>query len=151
MFELSAIGNKACGWSFASKGLNALFCSRIYTSGILTILIVLLIMILYPCKKGTPCLILVKLGFYVFICTYITIFIHDGILHKESNDKLGESKNDNFINSIGSDDVVYGNDNIPVKPNPNVIGGEGIVGDGICCNGGDSSNSSNDVFAMYGV
>ena len=54
MIELCALGGDTYKCSFASRGMNNLFCNKFYTAGILTAMIIILIMVIYPCKKGTP-------------------------------------------------------------------------------------------------
>jgi hypothetical protein len=122
------------GWSFASKGMNNLFINKLYTSAILTIVVILLIMILYPCKKNTPVYMLGKLGFYIFITSLSIIFIHDCVVYNKNKSNDDISKNNEFVDTIGDDDVVYRSDKvIPVIPaidiensksESNIIGGD---------------------------
>lgn len=133
------------GWSFASKGMNGLFTSRIHTTAILTIMVIILIMLLYPCKQNTPMWILLKLGFYIFIVSISIIFIHDCVLYNK-NIKDKESKNsDSMVENINTDNVVYDNDK--VKVSPQTIDKEVSNENNTSIRGGDTEQ----LFAMYGV
>lgn len=145
MIELSALSENTCGWSFASKGMNNLFCNKFYTAGMLTAMIIILIMVLYPGKKGTPVFVVFKLAFYILICSYLVIFVRDGILNKKTTLETEGGKTDAFINALGGDDPVYGDNSITVTP---AFSKGGDVLDNTV---NDSSVATEDVFAMYGV
>ena len=139
--ELSESLKNTCGSQFVSRGMNRLFCSKFYTTLILTIIILILIMIIYPCQKGTPYWVLGKLGLYIFVGSLVILFIHDGVLYSTIKKEIKGGESDAFISSIGGDNVVFGGEAMPVKPN--VIGVENT--NNIC--GGESDQ----LFAMYGV
>lgn len=155
-FALSDFLKSTCGWSFSSRGMNTLFCNKFYTSGLLTIIIVVLIMLIYPCKQGTPLWITFKLGFYIMVFTLGIMFIHDGVMYYDYQKVQAADNSNSFVNGISSgNDVVYGGDTVPVTPA--TYGGDGMTGDGECCDmgGGDSKtenkNSSEEIFSMFGV
>jgi hypothetical protein len=158
--EISTMMKDTFGWSFSSRGLNNLFSNKLYTSMILTILILILIMNIYPCKKGTSAHITFKLGFYILMTSLAIIFIHDGILHGlyEKN-KIGGDE-ESFINALSSgNNTAFKNDNTTIKPNlsGNLVGGDGIIGDNVSCIrvGGDTTphndDSNDSLFKLYGV
>ena len=137
-FELSESLKNTCSMTFASRGVNLIFSNKIYTSAILTIMIIVLIMILYPGKKGTPFWIVGKLGVYIFLVSLAIIFIHNGVVYSAFENKNGNKEIDGFINSIGDDtNIAFRGDNIAVKPktdgNRDVentkVGGNQIGGD----------------------
>jgi hypothetical protein len=90
--------------SFLSKGLTRLFNSRIYTTAILTVMVIILIMIMYPCKQNTPTWVLLKLGFYIFIVSIGVIFMHDCVILKENNEKRGDAEDSDIINIVTDKD-----------------------------------------------
>jgi hypothetical protein len=143
-FELSESLKKTCGMTFASRGLNTLFSSNFYTTLILTILILLLITVIYPCKKGTPFWLVGKLGFYIFITTLAILFIHDGVSYTAYQKSVVGGEDDEFVESLGgSDNIAFSGDKLPVNPK---FGGEMMTGDGECCGG-----NTEEIFARYGV
>lgn len=159
--ELSNIINSTFGFSFKSRGVNNIFTNKIYTSAILTILIVFLIMIIYPCKKNTPGYILGKLIFYIFIATLGIIFIHDCIMYNNYESKKEQQGSDEFIDNIGGN-IAYeeGKDIItvsPAKDKINIAGGDEMTGFNECSGitGGELDNTvggdSNHLFELYGV
>ena len=158
-FDLSNSLKTTCGWSFASKGMNGIFVSRFYTTAILTVMIIILVMILYPCKKNTPVWILVKLGFYVFLVSLGMIFIHDCVVFHEYEKKVGGDESDEFIGGLnGSGNIAFGgsDDRVDVK-HGSKSGGEEMSGFGECSGVGGSRDThsvggdTDAIFAMYGV
>ena len=110
-----------------------IFRNKLYTSAMLTITIIIIIILLYPVKSNTPSYVLLKLGFYIFLASISFIIMHGSALHNDNK----KSKEDNDISNI-TDATNGGNitlGNMPVHPNTrNTMGG----------------NSSN-IFNMYGV
>ena len=157
--EISNILKDSCGWSFSSRGLNSLFCNKFYTALILTIIILILIMNIYPCKKGTPAWITFKLGFYVLMASLAILFIHDGIVYGIHEKSIEGGKTDSFIDGLGSDmNPAFASDATPILPDlthPNKhTGGDGMTGDNTCCIsvGGQSQPEENEeLFARFGV
>jgi hypothetical protein len=157
-FDLSNSLKTTCGWSFASKGMNGLFVSRFYTTAILTVMIIILVMILYPCQKNTPIWVLVKLGFYVFLVSLGMIFIHDCVVFHEYEKKVGGDESDDFIGGLnGGGNIAFSgsDDKVEVKHTTKKVGGDEMTGfseySGV---GGDTQSVGGDteaIFAMYGV
>jgi hypothetical protein len=118
-FELGDSLKNTCNWTFQSNGMNSLFCSKFYTTAITTIMVIILIMIIYPCKKNTPPWLLFKLGFYIFILNLGIIIMHDGVVLSTLKEKMGGNESETFIDHIHSDskDSAFSNDSIPVSPN----------------------------------
>jgi hypothetical protein len=135
-------------WTFMSKGLSRLFGSRIYTTAILTLMIIILIMIMYPCKLNTPTWILLKLGFYIFLVSISVIFMHDCVILNAEGIKKGGDDEDEVINSItrGGDDVAFSSEKVEVKPD-DVPHDKTYGGSQYESVGGDAD----EIFGMYGV
>ena len=165
-FELSNSLKNTCGWSFASKGMNGLFVSKFYTTAILTIMIIVLIMILYPCQKNTPVWLLGKLGFYIFIVTLSVIFVHDCVIYHTYEKELNEDETSQFIGGLdGGENIAFSGIGDRVKidigskknhdSNCDEVSGFGEstekcddYSNDVDVVGGDSTDS---IFAMYGV
>jgi hypothetical protein len=137
--ELSNTINDTCGWSFSSKGMKNIFCNKFYTSAVLTLIVLVLIMIIYPCKRGTPVWVLFKLGFYILMFSFGIFVIHDSLMKNyHMDEKIGGESSD-FIESLGGENnVMY--EKIDVRPARSEV----------------SKNNSPDaaqeeLFSMYGV
>ena len=146
-FELSESLKNTCSMTFASRGVNAIFSNKIYTSAILTIMIIVLIMILYPGKKGTPFWIVGKLGVYIFLVSLAVIFIHNGVVYSAFENKKGNKEIDGFISNLGDDsNIAFKGDNIAVKPKTNInIDNKNVKG------GFNYAGENDDFFASFGV
>ena len=145
-FELSEYLKNTCGLTFASRGLNVIFCNKFYTTIILTIIILMIITIMYPCKQGTPFWIVGKVGLYIFMATITILFIHDSVTHSTNAKTMGGADNDDFVEGLtGDNNVAFSGDNINIKPK---------FGVNYTTNGGDEngpSSNSEDLFKMFGV
>jgi hypothetical protein len=154
-FELSNSLKSTCGWSFASKGMNCLFASRFYTTAILTIMIIILIMIIYPVKKNTPVWLLVKLGFYIFIVSLGMIFIHDCVIYHEYEKEVSISESENFIGGLDSDkNIPFKGSDDQMEVNPKQCSETDTVGADIDTVGTDTDTVGGDsehIFKLYGV
>jgi hypothetical protein len=117
-FELGDSLKSTCNWTFQSRGMNSLFRSKFYTTAIMTIMIIVLIMIIYPCKKNAPQWLLFKLGFYIFILTLGVIIMHDGVVLSTLKEKIGGNESETFINNIhGDKNIAFVSESIMVSPN----------------------------------
>jgi len=134
--ELCKVFKDTFEMTFASNGLNKIFYSKIYTTAFLTVVVLMIMILIYPCKKGTPMWILGKVGLYVFIASLVVIFIHDGVVQFKTKQTLGGNDSDNFIGGIGNDNVMYESG---MKPSP--ITGRGGLSEYI-----DQSDQSNEDF-----
>ena len=101
--EIGELFKSTCDMSFASKGLNSLFCSKVYTSLISTIICLILIMIIYPSKSKTKIWVFFKLGFYIFITNIIISFIHDGVIHNENSKKITKDNDEKILDGINKE------------------------------------------------
>jgi hypothetical protein len=145
--ELSDSLKNTFGMTFASRGMNNLFYSKIFTTLILTIMILILITIIYPCKKGTPFWIIGKLGLYIFLSCLAILFIHDGVVYSTYQNDISGGASDEFVRALdGRDNVAFGDDNVDIKPTFS----RDMEVDGAEYNTNGSSNS-NEIFDMFGV
>lgn len=152
--EISNILKDSCGWSFSSRGLNSIFCNKFYTALILTIIILILIMNIYPCKKGTPAWITFKLGFYILMTSLAIIFIHDGILHGINEKDIAGGETDAFIDALGGDtNPAFANDNILAQPIFDTRINKISDSNADCSKAGNSSykGGNEELFSQFGV
>jgi hypothetical protein len=146
-FELSESLKNTCGLTFASRGMNGLFCSKFYTTLILTIMILILITIIYPGKKGTPFWIIGKLGLYIFVACLAVLFIHDGVVYNSYKKEVAGGNNDEFVSHLyGNENIAFKDDNVSVVP---IFGGDGNdVADDVVSS---TAGGTEEIFAMFGV
>jgi hypothetical protein len=154
--------NNKLGWSFLSPGLNVIFSNKLYTSTILTLTVLILIMIIYPCKENTPIWVIFKLGFYILIFSSAWLVLHDIIMRKYIIEKYTREKSNDFVGSIGgTSNIATNNDNVDISPSM-VYGGSAIDDTDVYVdnNNGDDiagigecsiMGGSEDLFKTYGV
>ena len=118
--ELSDSLKSTCGWSFSSPGFNRLFKGKISTACLMTVFVIILIMIIYPCKKDTSILVLLKLAVYVFLANFAILFIHDCVTYNSYASGGDDRDVNNLINNMNDNNITFSNDNIL----PSKIGGD---------------------------
>jgi hypothetical protein len=154
-FELGDSLKSTCNWTFQSKGMNNLFCSKFYTTAIMTVMIIVLIMVIYPCKKNTPPWLLFKLGFYVFILSLGIIIMHDGVVLSTLKEKMGGRESETFIDNIHNNykNIAFNDDSIVVSPNTIHVTGGNEYDRSYDDSGtsGKSGISNEDLFQHFGV
>ena len=116
--EIGSVFNDICNKSYSISGLNVIFSSILNTSIILCIIVLLIITFIYPCKKGTSSLLLLKLFIYIFISVVFILSIHSSIIKNNYQEKSNNTKLNSFMNNIDSNQTVYGGDMI--KPSINL-------------------------------
>ncbi len=95
---------------FASDTLNNILGSSIILGLLISIVLIVLVMILYPAKKNTSISVIGKIFIYSFIITSILVFLHDGIIKSQYDN----NKYDGFLDEKH---MLLSNNNIPIKPN----------------------------------
>jgi hypothetical protein len=143
-FELSESLKNTCGVTFASRGMNGLFCSKFYTTLILTIMILILITVIYPCKKGTPFWVVGKLGIYIFGACFALLFIHDGVMYNSYKNEVAGGADDDFVKVLGGDNNIgLTCENHSIKPTLTHLNNEE--------NAVTDTGGSDEIFTMFGV
>jgi len=158
--ECSKLFDDAYEFSFSSIGLNKIFKSNLYTSILLTAIIIFIIVLLFPSKQNTPICILFKVGFYIFIVSYITLFLY-GCVIKNTNSKKKENEEIMQYGGVEQDVINFGGKKIePNLGGREIVGGESYDTDGgETDKSGESSdyisdggkNNDDNIFALYGV
>ena len=108
-FDLGSTIRKTSQWSFSSPFLNNILGSSLFVSVVITLLVVLLIMIMYPAKKGTPFSVICKLFIYMFFCSLLVIFLHDSVLKFSFEEQEQEKEDNDFMKGTTQEgkDIVY--------------------------------------------
>jgi hypothetical protein len=155
-FECSKLFDDAYEFSFSSIGLKKIFNSNLYTSLLLTTLIVFIIVLLFPSKKDTPIYILFKVGLYIFITSYITIFLY-GCMIKNTNTKKIENNEIIQYGGTSKNPINFGYEAvIPDLNSRSIIGCESYdikddQNDNKIASKLNITDSDDNIFSLYGV
>ena len=114
--DIGSFFQSICNKTYSVTGLNAVFSSVINMAIILSIIIILLIMTIYPCKKGTPIYILGKLFLYVLLISVSLLSLHSSIIKNDYQQKYSDQTMGTFINKIGGKNEIYREDMVEIKP-----------------------------------
>lgn len=109
--------------------------SSILVAFLITIILILLVMFLYPAKKGTGTNILVRLFVYSFLSSMLIIFLHDGVIRTLMKEKFRLEDQMHVGGSNGSSSLLAPTVNIAPT-----VGGEEIE-----ALGGVNLNSIDDI------
>jgi len=111
--DLCSSVNKISNYTFGSGFLNTIFGSSLSVAFVVSIIMILLIMMMYPAKSGTSLLIIVKLFIYMFMFTLLIVFLHDGVLKYAMKENVESETDSSFIKNTATmgGDVVYHNYN----------------------------------------
>ena len=113
--DLNNIIKFSSSCAYDNKIVNNLCSGPIQSAALMTVVIILLIMIMCPCKKNTSMLVFGKLGFYIFLFSFVIMFVHDGIVSTNYQKKYGDTQNEHLIRSFsGGNNPVYSSDDIDV-------------------------------------
>jgi hypothetical protein len=104
--DLCASLNRTGDYAFGSPFLNSLFGNKIIVSVLIALIVVVIVMLIYPAKKGTDYGLLIKIFIYVAAFTGIVIFLHDGILEANVKEQMHD-KNSVNISSDSPQNTVY--------------------------------------------
>jgi hypothetical protein len=116
-FDLAGSIRKTSQWAFSSPLLNNILGSSLFVALTISLLMVLLIMVLYPAKKGTKFSVLCKLFIYMFFGTLLIIFLHDSVIKFMFEETEQEKEDVDFMRGTthGGKDGVY-NQSMMVAP-----------------------------------
>lgn len=108
---------------FGNDLLHQVFNSKVLTTLLITIIVVLLIMFIYPAKSGTSTLLLCKLALYIFLATFTIILFHDTVMDYDREEKIDNMKKEDMMINRNYDAII-GAPTIQVKPTVYKIGDE---------------------------
>lgn len=117
--DLCSSVNSISQYAFGSGFLNSLLGSALSVAFIIAMTMVLLIMFLYPAKKGTPFKTVFKMFVYMFLISLLVIFAHDSINQTAQQAQQKHKEVSEIFRSVNDRDPVYGN----YESVNNVLGG----------------------------
>lgn len=106
--------------TYSSNALNGIFSSITYTTILLGIIVIIIVMAVYPCKKGTPMWVLAKLFFYVCLTTVIVLSFHNGIIKDKCEKKYRDEKINEFTGGYNMNNPIYNKDRVNITPTVDV-------------------------------
>ncbi len=115
----------ASQWAFGSPLLNNILGSSIFVAAMVSVLMILLIMFMYPAKAGTSGFVIAKMFIYMFFGALMVIFLHDGVMKHIFEEEYAEKESEDFMQNTTSQgriaDPAYADMYKPVSPiiNPN--------------------------------
>lgn len=116
--DLNDTVKSVSNWAFGSPLLNGILGSSVFIAILISIIMILLIMIFYPAKSGTPASVLFKMFVYMFFSTLLVVFLHDAVKkYTYDNEKNEEDQEILTTNVTGN-----GRNN-----NPAYVGGNNVV------------------------
>lgn len=105
---------------YSTVGLNRIFSSTFNTALLLSITIILIIVILYPCQKNTPFYLLFKLFLYIAGVTLITFAMHSNFIKNDYKEKYLKSSHEDLITNLHGGAEQYSEEKIDIKPDVDV-------------------------------
>jgi hypothetical protein len=95
--DLYSTIKKTSQWAFGSPVLNAILGSSVFVALTVALIMVVIIMVMYPAKSGTPFSIVVKMFIYMAASTLLIIFLHDGVLKYMMEEEQESESSESFM------------------------------------------------------
>ena len=133
--EIGYFFNDICG-STSNSWFGKIFTNVIYVSILISVLILLILICLYPVKKGTPIYSMFRVVFYVFVVVILIQSVHHRIIEANIEEKFGSRMNKEILSAIKGGDITTllgAGGKIDIKPKymkPHNDGGENSKNEG---------------------
>ena len=128
---------------YSATGLNKILRNVLYTSLFLSIIILVVTVTIYPCKKNTPMWIIFKLYIYILIISTIIISIHNNFIKSDFKEKYLNENVNHLMNNIHGANYDQ-KDKVEVIPDFKNGGGDGSKPKNKTDDGGDNDGGDND-------
>jgi hypothetical protein len=117
---------------FGLKFFNSIFSSTLWTSFLITAIIIILLMVFIPVKTETPAVVLFRFMLYTFITVLGVLFLHNGTLRIGDEEKAGgaisEELSNRLENPIDSASPIASDEAISVEPKISKSHGDPVFG-----------------------
>lgn len=122
MIDLNSSIKKTSNLVFSSPLLNGILGSSLFVAVVISLIMVILIMLYYPAQLGTPFSIVCKIFIYMFLASFLVVFLHDGVFKFLLQEQEQERNDEDILSGTNNNgrDVVYNNTPM-VNPNTVVI------------------------------
>jgi len=91
---------KASQWAFGSPLLNGVLGSSLFVAPVIALLMVLIVMVMYPAKTGTPFSIVIKMFIYMLFGSLLIIFLHDGVIKYMMEEEYSSKDSDELMRNL---------------------------------------------------
>jgi hypothetical protein len=114
----------SCRTVFGLKFFNSIFSSTLWTSFLITVIVILLLMVIIPVEPDMPVWRLFKFMFYVFLSSMGILFLHNGVLSVGKSEEVEGGVSQELLDKMEkpSDDPVEGG----LKVEPKIISRDGL-------------------------
>lgn len=118
LIEFNSIINTINNSIYSVPFFNKVLSNVIYTAIILSIIAIIVIICIYPCKSNTSCWVLTRLFIYLIIVNTIILASYQSVITNKYKKKYIDSVSDDFITNINSKSggTIYHRENMKVVP-----------------------------------
>ena len=103
--------------TFGNTFLSSLFGNTISVSFMISLVIILIIMIMYPAKSGTKFTIFAKMMIYIYFSVLLITFLHDSVVKYKIKQDLDNNIEEDGMNNITvGNDIIYSTEKINPMP-----------------------------------
>ena len=104
--------------SFGSESEKSFLYSSVYTALTLSIIIILIILMMYPCSRKATAWQRMKTFLYIAAATFFVLVVHKGTITKVLQGKQQNASSERLIQGMGGVNTVA--DTVVVQPSPMV-------------------------------
>ncbi len=95
-------------------GLNRIFTSVIYTSLLISVIVMIIVLFLYPYKKSTPSYLFIKSFLYITMAVTIILALHSSFIRTYYRAKSQDTELNSFVDRVGGNN--HSEDSVPIVP-----------------------------------
>jgi hypothetical protein len=111
------------GYASSSSTLSGVFGSTIFTACLVTFVMILIVLVMYPAKRGTSFFVVGKMFVYMFMGNLLMLFLHGGVIKTSALAEYDRRVTSDFATSLSEPNLTHGNDYRQVVPSAAVRGG----------------------------
>jgi hypothetical protein len=115
--EINSLFEGAYRSVYSSTGLDNVFSNILYTSALLTVIVLVIILFVYPHKHASTRLIF-KVLLYIFAANVVVLALHSNFVKESYKNKYLNKNMSNFIDDIHAygGNNIYADDKIRIQP-----------------------------------
>ena len=98
--DLGSTIKKTSQWTFNSSIMNDILSNSIVLALVIAFIMILIVMVIYPAKRGTPLSLVFKMFVYMFLSSSVLIFLHDGVIKHMFNENMRKSNDDGTFDEV---------------------------------------------------
>ena len=119
LIEFSSMINDINNSIYSVPLFNKILSNVLYTAIVLSIIILIVLIVIYPCKGDTSGWILTRLFIYISIINTFLLSVFRNTTISKCKEKYSDSMSNDFITNINSKTggYIYHKDNMKVVPN----------------------------------